>query len=254
MVPHRMFWPVAAVTVAVAVAVLATLPFRSPGEAQSAVPTRSALTGRELPQTEPEAPPSLVAIAPEVGAERSGAARTTAPCADCLDERAVLDVVKGYLWYVMPDYLGVRAERYLVSIPPDEADLERMLDAPRPGLPSGLADAPRISPFAMSVPRLGSPSEALETWIVWVQTGWQSYSALESLVERGRLPEVARSWPPLKRERYILVNARTGEISSVGGIRRHLKSVDPRGMNLSVLGREEARKTGRHVVCQPQPG
>ena len=242
--PYRTFWPVAVAVVAVAMTALAVLLFRPPGEEDGAAapPPPAAVPERGLPGTEPEAPALPVVVAPEVVAEEPAAAPTTAPCAGCLDERAVLDVAGGFLFHVMPDHLGVRAERYLVSIPPDNADLEQMLDAPQPGLPPGLVDAPRISLFGMSVRRLGSPSEALETWIVWIQTGWQSYSTLESLIERGDLPEVARSWPPLKRERYVLVNARTGEITSVDGIRRHLERVDPRGTNLFVPGREEARK------------
>lgn len=52
----------------------------------------------------------------------------------------------------------------------------------------------------------------------------------------------ALSWPPLKLEQYILLNAKTGEITSVEGMRWHLRSVDPPGTHLFVPGRDEARK------------
>ena len=236
-------WPLTTAIVMLAVAAVAALLFRSAGEAEEGapIPPPPALPHSELPATKPQAhlPATVVS---DVVANQANPVHTAAPCAGCLDEQAVLDVAGGYLFYVMPDHLGTRAERYIVSIPPNDEELEQILDTPRPALPPGLLNAPPISPFGMNVQRPGSPSEALETWIIWIQTGWQSRSTLESLVERDELPEVALSWPPLKREHYLLVNARTGELTSVEGILGHLDKVDPRGMNLHVLGREEARK------------
>lgn len=236
----RTIRPVAAAVVAVAMAVLAVMLFRPPGrESEGVALPPAAVPEGELPSTEPEAPAPAVVVAPEVVADEPGAARTPAPCAGCLDEQAVLDVAATYLLYVMPDYLGIRAEPYAVSIPPDTPYEDG--DKRRPLLPPGLVDAPPNFSLGASMPRL-TPSEEAETWIVWVQTGWVGYLTLESLIEEGRLPEMALSWPPLKRERHILVNARTGEITSIDGIRKYVERVDPRGTNLSVPGREEARK------------
>ena len=237
----------------VAVVALPVLLFRTSGEAGVAVPPPVVVADREPPETKPEA----VAVGTEVVAEQP-VAPATAPCAGCLDERAVLDVAGAFLASAMPEHLGIRVERYLVSVPDDvdpvdAASVRRFFRdlrrSPRPALPAGLVDAPRTNPFGMSlnfqsglVDRGWSLSEALETWIVWIQIGWWSYDSVERLVERGKLPEVALSWPPLKRETYIFLNARTGEITSVIGIQGHLQRVDAQGTHLFVPGRDEASK------------
>ena len=248
-----MYRSVAVAVVAAAVVALAVLLFRTSGEADVAAPPPVVVAEKEPPETKPEA----AAVGADVVAEQP-AAHTTAPCAGCLDERAVLDVAGAFLASVMPDHLGIRGERYLVSVPDDvdpgdAASVRRFLrdlrHSPRPALPAGLVDAPRTNPFGMSlnfqsglVDRGWSLSEALETWIVWIQIGWRDYDSVERLVERGELPEVALSWPPLKRETYIFLNGRTGEITSVIGIQGNLRRVDPRGTHLFVPGRDEARK------------
>lgn len=247
-----------AVVAVVVAAALAVLLFRTPGGLDAAAPTPATPAEKEQPETEPRAPALPGATGREVVAEEPVAASGTAPCAGCLDEPAVLEVAEAFLFYVLPDHLGIRAERYLASVP-DDIDLgdrkaisdfsRKLRHLRRPALPAGLVGAPRINPFGTSV-RFGSNvnrgwsfSEELETWIVWVQFGWRSHASVASLVERGELPEVALSWPPLKREMYILVNARTGEITSVEGIMRgHLRNVDPTGTDLFVPGRDAARK------------
>ena len=265
-----MFRSVAVAVAVVAVVTLAVLLLRTSGEADVTAPPPVVVAEKEPPETKSETTSRAAAVGPDVVAEQP-AAPTTAPCAGCLDERAVLDVAGAFLAFVMPDHLGIRAERYLVSVP-DDVDPDDVVSVSkflrdlrlsrRPAaLPAGLVDAPRSNPFGISVDfhsglagRGWSLSEALETWIVWIQIGWRSYATVERLVERGELPEVALSWPPLKRETYIFLNARTGEITSAIGLRGHLGRVDPRRTNLFIPGRDEARKRAAAWFAREQDG
>ena len=94
--------------------------------------------------------PEAVAVGTELVAEQP-VAPATAPCAGCLDEQAVLDVAGVFLASAMPEHLGIRVERYLVSVPDDvdpgdAASVRRFFRdlrrSPRPALPAGLVDAP----------------------------------------------------------------------------------------------------------------
>lgn len=85
-------------------------------------------------------------------------------------------------------------------------------DRRHPLPPPGLADAPYDYKYGPSLP-LWVDAQADEIWVVWYQTAWMSRSALESRIHAGMLPPGARSWGPLKGERYVLVNARTGQVN-----------------------------------------
>ena len=132
-----------------------------------------------------------------------------------------------------------------------------------PKLPAGLLGAPEENPFGMSVDPSRYPVET--TWFVWVQTGWIPRERIEGLVvfdepgvvavspeelsalesgevtldelrpgdrQRGveikvsRLPLVALSWPPIKKETYIAIDSRTGELRP-DGIFQSLTSTGP---------------------------
>lgn len=121
-----------------------------------------------------------------------------------------------------------------------------------PKLPAGLLGAPEDNPFGLSVD-LRYPVET--AWFVWVQTGWipreriermvvfdepgvvvvspEELMALESgdvtldelrpgswkpgdEIRASRLPQVALSWPPIKKETYIVIDSRTGELRPDG--------------------------------------
>lgn len=224
-----------AVIVAITATVVAALLLRS-GESDGETPPAPVTERARLPAVPVREPPAF-----DVPGAVAGPSVLPAPlCEGCLDEQGVLDVAEGLLFYVLPDHLGLRAVPYAVEFPPD-ADAPSDDSGRRPLLPPGLVDAPPHFSFGHTV--VGIPSEdAKDIWIVWVQTGWVPYSTLENHIERGDLPEIARSWPPLKEERAIVVHAGTGEIMSVGGITSHILSVDPTGTNLFVPGIEEARK------------
>ena len=122
-----------------------------------------------------------------------------------------------------------------------------------PKLPSDLVGAPEDNPFGLSVNPREYPVET--AWFVWVQTGWipreriermvvfdepgvvvvspEEFMALESgdvtldelrpgswkpgdEIRASRLPQVALSWPPIKKETYIVIDSRTGELRPDG--------------------------------------
>lgn len=231
------FWrrtaAIATLLVATVAAVAAALLFRS-GESDGDRPPVPVTTARL-----PTLPVPLDRDTPAVGVpgavEPSAVVPAVQLCEGCLDERGVLDVAEGFLFYVMPDHLGIRAVPYSVEYPPDVPPEDTGL---RPLLPPGLVDAPPRFSFGGGVP---APPAKEETWIVWIQTGWVPYERVEHHIESGDLPDVARSWPPVKEEREILVNARTGEILPTG-ITGHIRRVDHDTTNLFLPGVEEARK------------
>ena len=137
-----------------------------------------------------------------------------APCGGCLPEAGALDVAETFLYHMRRNYIDVRAELY--------SDIAARLEAAGQGpphreylpkLPPGLVDAP--ADYSMSGRGLPEVERPGETWVVWVQEGWYTGESLESYIsEDGPLPPAARSWPPLKWETYLLVDARTGEVDS----------------------------------------
>lgn len=171
-------------------------------------------------QTSPASDPGIAAALPPppVEVESPAVEQEPAPvaehlprnlvlCDGCLAERAVLDVAETYLWHLDPVYLqGEIWAHPLADIAPETPGL---VDG-QPKLPPGLLGAPEDSPFGMSIDTRDYP--VATTWIVWVQTGWTSYQAIENEIWAGTLPEVARSWPPIKKEVYVAVDALTGEI------------------------------------------
>lgn len=163
-----------------------------------------------------DAPPATSARAPTpvIGLEAQGDAPAPegtpakeagpAPCGGCLSGNAALDVVETLLRRLEVSYLGIRAE--LV------AEMSWLTaDRRHPPPPVGLADAPHDYKYGPSLP-MWVDAQADEIWVVWYQTAWMSRDALESRIHAGMLPPAARSWGPLKGERYVLVNARTGDV------------------------------------------
>lgn len=197
--PQTIRWAALAATVIVAVAGVLTL--RSPEPAPRVPAPQSG--------TPPITPPTAVAAetGTRTGTDDPAAAPDpgdSAPCNGCLHERAVLDVGGTFLYHWGETYLDIRAEVY--------ADIPWLTpDRTSPPLPEGLVDAPDDYPRGPHLPYLVE-AEAAETWVVWYQTGWMRHEILENRIETGALPPVAVSWPSLKIERYLLVNARTGEI------------------------------------------
>ena len=154
--------------------------------------------------TRPAAPAAAVVL-PETPREPFAA-----PCEGCLRKEAALDIAETFLVGVDRNYLqgGLRAELY-ADIPGDPYAQQL------PPLPPGLEGAPSGYSVGVFLPRLPA-REREETWVVWFQTGWLTYSKLEEHIEVGWLPDVARSWPPIKLEHYVLVNARTGALQPDG--------------------------------------
>ena len=143
----------------------------------------------------------------EPAEEASGEDYAATPCEGCLDERAALDVAEAYLSYVKPNHLGLRLQLY--SDIPGDPTKQRL-----PMLPPGLEGAPaHYSVSDMILPPVEDPEE---TWVVWVQVGWLNHEGLEARIEVRDFPPIARSWPPLKFEKYILVDARTGAVKPTG--------------------------------------
>jgi len=115
-----------------------------------------------------------------------------------------LDVVGTLLRGLEVSYLDIRAEL--------AAEISWLTaDRRHPPPPVGLADAPHDYKYGPSLP-MRVDAQADEVWVVWYQTAWMSRDALESRIHAGMLPPGARSWGPLKGERFVLVNARTGEV------------------------------------------
>ena len=112
-----------------------------------------------------------------------------------------------YLFHVNPNHLGLRLELY--SDIPGDPTKQRL-----PKLPAGLVGAPLdYSISEMVLPAVKNPNE---TWVVWVQVGWLDNEGLEYRILDGDFPPVARSWPPLKYEKFMLVDARTGTLDASG--------------------------------------
>ena len=176
---------------------------------------------KALPPPPPEAEPPAAAAADPDG--------PPAPCDGCLDAAAALDLAEtlvaasGGMRRVgggHGSYLGVRVDR--------AHDLEWWTKKRRyRAVPTeGLLDAPEYLTFSgpklpgppcrgYDDPKCRGPRE--EWWIVWLHVGWHYPHEWEDAIENGRLPETARAWPPIKREDYIIVDARTGRIVANSG-------------------------------------
>ena len=200
--------PAAVATLLAAVVLLVTLAY---------LPRGGVDTG--LPAVETEAkpgPPRLPTITrvdrtePATGTtETAGEEYAAPPCDGCLNERGALDVAETFIFHMRHEkYIGSRAELY--------SDIAAMLEAAGfppphetglPKLPPGLVDAPpERSMSGRVLPFVERPEE---TWVIWVQEGWFD---TQSYIDGGILPPTAAAWPPLKHERYMLVDARTGEV------------------------------------------
>ncbi len=160
-------------------------------------------------------PPRVARHPPDVGESRT-------LCDGCLNEQAVLDVVETYLRLLDPIYLqGEIWAHPLAEVAPETPGEVDGL----PKLPPGLLEAPELNPMGMSIDTRSYPVET--TWIVWVQTGWKSHQAIENQIWVGTLPEVARSWPPIKDEVYVAVDSRTGELRPSGIFHMTSKGLQP---------------------------
>ena len=128
-----------------------------------------------------------------------------APCPGCLSVQAVLDVVETLLFHLGVNHLDIRAEMV--------ADIPWLTPERRyPPLPDGIEGAPRDGMYYGRRLPAWVDAKADEIWVVWYQTGWMSHEALEDRIRTGDFPPVARSWPALPIESYVLVNARSGEV------------------------------------------
>lgn len=165
------------------------------------------VSGSSLAAVPPAPPVGEYAL---VGVEREAAVTVAGslPCEACLDERGALEVAEVFLFYVLPSHLGVRAMLYS-DIPGDPH--EQYL----PKLPNGLLDAPPDFDLGQAI-LLPEEADRETTWVVWVHTGWLSKVQLDEYIRAGELPHTAWSWPPVKVERYLLVDARTGKVWPTG--------------------------------------
>ena len=159
------------------------------------------------------APPLQIVevVAPKPQSNSGGPAP---PCEACLNEPGALDVAETFLYHMREDYIDVRAELYAdIAARNEAAGLRPPHRTPMPKLPAGLVDAPvNYSMSSRGLPEVERPGE---TWVVWVQEGWFTGETLESYIsEDGPLPPAAASWPPLKWEDYLLVDARTGAVDT----------------------------------------
>ena len=210
----RRKWPRAVVPGAVAavLCVAAAFAFRTtpvdgptqtvPPVVETVGPVAETVDARFLPPT--KSPPE--AVPPSAG--------EAAPCAGCLDGAAARDVAEALVDAAGLVYQGVRVER--------AHDLVWYTKERRwPPVPTdGLLDAPEYFSFGPKLPmppcrgvedpNCRGPRE--EWWIVWFHVGWRTPFEVELEILHGNLPELAVAWPPIKREEYVVVDARNGEI------------------------------------------
>ena len=163
----------------------------------------------DLPRGEPAAlPPRMVEAVAEL---RGLSADRMPPCEGCIPERGVLDVVDTFLFHMGREYIDMRAELYSeIAARLEAAGLAAPRDTPLPELPAFAADVvpPGRALRGSYLPEVERPEE---TWVVWVQVGWWS---VEPYIDVGVLSLEAASWPPVKKERYMLVDARTGKVDT----------------------------------------
>ena len=149
-----------------------------------------------------------------VPVEQLAEATPPAPCDGCLNEPGALDVAETFLYHMRAEYIDIRAELYSdIAARLEVAGLPPPHKTWLPKLPPGLVDAP--VDYSMSSRRLPEVERPGETWVAWVQEGWFRGKTLESYIsEDGPLPPAAVSWPPLKWETYLLVDARSGAVDA----------------------------------------
>lgn len=142
-------------------------------------------------------------------AQAAGEEYAVPPCDGCLNESEALNVAETFIYHMRHEkYLGSRAELYSdIAARLEAAGLPPPHETGLPKLPQGLVDAPpdrsmsgRVLPF-VEIPA--------ETWVIWVQEGWFD---TQSYIDGGILPPIAAAWPPLKHEKFMLIDARTGEV------------------------------------------
>ncbi|MYD96482.1 MAG: hypothetical protein F4X98_03725 [Gammaproteobacteria bacterium] len=126
----------------------------------------------------------------------------------------------------------------------------------------GLLDAPEYFSFGPKLP--GPPCRGHEDpncrgardewWIVWFHVGWRHPREVEGKIGEGVLPEVALAWPPIKREEYIIVDARSGRIEAHSGGRLFFRYV-PRGKPpLTESAYRSAEERARHYLGERARG
>ena len=141
--------------------------------------------------------------------EDSGDDGFASPCEGCLNEAGALEVAETFVYYMRHEkFIGVRAELYsAIAARLEAAGLPPPHETLLPKLPPGLVDAPPDRSMSGSVlPFVERPGE---TWVIWVQEGWFN---TQSYINGGILPAAAAAWPPLKREKYMLMDARSGDV------------------------------------------
>ncbi len=199
------------------------------------------------------APPPLridrVLVEPAlISGEDSGDDGFAPPCEGCLNEAGALDVAETFIYHMRHEkYIGTRAELYsAIAARLEAAGLPPPHETGLPKLPPGLVDAPpdrsmsgRVLPF---VERPG------ETWVIWVQEGWFD---TQSYIDGGILPPAAAAWPPLRHEKYMLVDARSGEVFADDIWRsRHRRSLGAYG---DVAAQAAARRAEHWIGNGPAP-
>ena len=150
------------------------------------------------------------------------------PCEGCLAAAGALDVADTFLYHMRYQrYMGARAELYsTIAERLDAAGLPPPHKTFLPKLPAGLVDAPRGYSVGRNVlPKVERPSE---TWVIWVHMGWMDK---QSSISLGDLPATAAAWPPLIQERFMLIDARSGEVfaDNIWRHGRHDRSLGPFG-------------------------
>ena len=193
-------------------------------------------------------PAAPAASPPETAPPPAGEA---APCAGCLDEAGARDVAEALVVAAGLVYESVRVERAQ-----DLPWYTRETRAP-PVPTDGLLDAPEYFSFGPDLPmppcrgyedpHCRGPRE--EWWIAWFHVGWRTPYEVELKIAYGDLPEVAVAWPPIKREEYVVVDARNGEI--VDYSKEETYSPRPDSLDWAYwLARERAR---HHLDDAAQP-
>ena len=161
----------------------------------------------------PPPSPEAEAMPPPVADQDPG------PCEGCLKAAAARDVAETLVAASGGAYLDVRVD--LAHDLPWYTKERRWPPVPT----EGLVDAPEYFSFGPKLP--GPPCRGYEDpnclgprqewWIVWFHVGWRHPREVESKIGQGVLPEVALAWPPIKREEYIIVDARSGRIEAHSG-------------------------------------
>ena len=138
-----------------------------------------------------------------------------APCTGCLDEAGVLKTAASFLETADIHYIDYRAE--LLRGFPWRGRNDGAFRFVGDQRPKTVLDRPsQIEYVGDEVPDSGDALAGRdETWRVWYQTGWVSTELIENYVDGGELPLEALAWPPRPIEKFLIVHARTGRVSSL---------------------------------------